>query len=54
MDEEVKEVAMAIREKLTKDEISTLCDIYDDGRIRWLFETYLIKLDRASNPNKYV
>ncbi len=51
MNEEV--IMNTITGKLTSEELSVLCDWYDDGRLMTQFEEVWIPLDEEQHPDKY-
>ena len=46
-------IAEVLMQKLTKEELSELCEIYDSGELRDMFENKLFPQDEINFPDKY-
>lgn len=51
--EEHIKLAIFLTTQLTPEELSLLCEAYDDGRIRDMFEEVLLPYDQKNFPEKY-
>lgn len=49
----VEEMAKLLLEKLSKEQLSMFCDMYDEGSFGRLFESFLLPKDAENFPAKY-
>ena len=48
-----KKIGEILINRLTLEELSALCDSYDDGSLDDIFDTVLIPMDWRKHPEKY-